>query len=137
MSFSLSQLIAAVEHAITTTENDVWTWVTQIQSGLEVADQDLTKGLKWVASVAPSWVADLQAILVVAQAIPGLQIPVAAVEATTAAAAALTAVAAAENAGSSNATTLVQAYGAVVNAVAAKAAIKQVVTSASTPAKKA
>ena len=76
---SLSNLITDIENAIQTTEADVESWVVQIQSGLAVLDTDLSAGLKWVASVAPGWVTALQTVVAIAGAIPGLNIPAAAI----------------------------------------------------------
>jgi hypothetical protein len=137
MATSFTQWLAnvetSIENAVATTEADIQVWVAKIQSGLGLLETDLAAGLKWVAAHAPTIVADLQGVLVLAQAIPGLQIPAAAITATTAAAAALTAVATAENAGQTSGQTLVSAYNAVVNATAAKSTILQAVTSAPTP----
>ncbi len=130
----LTNLETDIENAVTTTEADIQIWVAKIQSGLGVVESDLSSGLKWVAANAPAWVSALQSIVALAQLIPGLQIPAAAIEATAAAAAALTAIAASETAGKTNGATLVSAYNAVVNAQAAHASVLQAVTSAPTPA---
>jgi len=130
---SLAQIITDIENDIQTTEADVWNWVSQIQTGIAVLEGDLTSGLQWIASVAPAWVQDIAAVMAVAQAIPGLQIPAAVITATTAAAAALTAVANAEAAGKSTPATLVSAYSAMVGVVQAKTVIQAIVTAAPTP----
>lgn len=131
---SVSSILAAIENAVETTEADVVQWVAQVQSGIAVLEKDLAYGLEWIASEAPTIVSALQGALALAQAIPGLQIPAAAIAATTAAAAALTAVAAAENAGATSGQTLVAAYNAVINAKSAQASVMSVVTTAPTPA---
>ena len=129
MTFSVSSIIATIEHEFQTVEADVWNTVIQIQSGLAVLESDVKAGLEWVAAQAPTWVADLASVVAVASVIPGLQIPAAAIEATTAAAAALSAVSAAESAGATTPQTLVAAYSAIVGAVNAKSAVQSVVTS--------
>jgi hypothetical protein len=131
---SLSQLITDIEDTVATTESDVQSWVAQIQAGVAVLEKDLGYGLAWVASEAPVWVTGLQTALALAQAIPGLQIPASVVLAITEAAAALNAVAASVNAGKTSGATLVAAYGAVVAAKSAQAAVLHTVTSAPTPA---
>lgn len=129
----LDTAITNIENAVKTTEADVQVWVAKIQSGFGVIEADLAYGLKWIAAEAPTIITDMQGALALAQAIPGLQIPAAAIEATTAAAAALTAVAAAENAGKSTGQTLVSAYNAVVQAKSATAGVLSAVTTAPTP----
>jgi hypothetical protein len=129
MSFTFSSVIAAIENDISTTEADVWNAIINIQSGLAVLEADIQAGLAWVGKSAPAIASDLSAVLAVASAIPGLQIPAAVITGTAAAAAALTAVANAENLNKTTPQTLVAAYGAVVQAVGAKSTLQQVVTS--------
>lgn len=130
----LSDTITKIENAVVTTEADIQIWIAQIQSGLGVVETDLAAGLKWVASNAPTIVADLEAALALAQAIPGLQIPAGVATAITASAAALTSVAQTVNAGQTSGQTLVAAYKAVVDAKGAQAGVLATITAAPTPA---
>jgi hypothetical protein len=124
MSFSFN-----LTNFFTTTEADVVALIAKVAAGVQLAEADIDRGLKWIAGEVPSIVSALQTAVGLAQTVS--LVDPAELVAANAAVQALNAFAAAENSGKSDATSVVNGY------VAYKSAMSAVATASASAAKAA
>lgn len=115
--------IDSLKNFIMTTEQDVISIVTKIKTESEILQQELDTALHWIASNAPTIVADIQTVTAVAETVgvaanPGVA---AAIMAANTAVTALNAFAAASNSGKNDPEAVIAGYVAVKQAQAAAA----------------
>lgn len=120
---------------IVTTEADVVAVIAKIKTEEEVVVTEVNNALHWIASNAPTIVADIQSVISVAQVVGVAANPqvAAAITAANLAVAALNKFAAASNAGQSNTQAVLQGYVAVQQAQAATALAKVAAVQTPTP----
>lgn len=108
---------------ITTTEADVVAIIAKIKTEEQVVASEINNALHWIASNAPTIVADIQSVVGIAETVGVASNPqvAAAIIAANTAVAALNAFAAASNSGSSDTQAVLSGYVAVKQAQAAAA----------------
>lgn len=136
---SLATIIAEIEGTSQVTESDILGFIADIKQGIEVALEDLEAGLQYLATAAPTIVADLQEALGFATTLQaaGITIPAAVLSAANAAVAGLNSIQTEQAAGADAGTVLTSAFVAVKAASAAQANAALAVATAPTVAPKA
>lgn len=126
--------IDTLKSFIVTTESDVVSVIAKIKTEAEVFESEVNNALHWIASNAPTIVADIQSVIGVAETVGVAANPevAAAITAANIAVTALNAFAAASNSGTTNTQAVLAGYVAVKQAQSAAASAAAAAVSAPT-----